>query len=120
MISVTIRELIGVKDHRLIDERSLEFGRVIAEKLRHQPELLELAKSNLVRWLGTSSANSRPALEEWLTVLNGPMEQVRALLVGDDERAKRLRQSNPFAGALSQQERNAILMRYQAYDASRT
>ena len=109
-----------MKDHRLIDERSRAFGRVIAEKLRHHPELVDLAKTNIRRWLATSSANSRPALEEWMTVLNGPVEQVRALLVGDDERSKRLRQSNPFAGALSQQERNAILMRYQAYDASRT
>jgi len=38
------------------------------------------------------------------------------LLTGTDERAIRLRQSNPFAGLLSQLERNEILLRFESYD----
>jgi hypothetical protein len=49
-------------------------------------------------------------------VLDGPPEGVVAVLTGEDERATRLRQSNPFAGVLSQQERNAILLQFESHD----
>ena len=54
-----------MKDHRLIDERSLAFDRLIAAKLRSQPSLVEKARGNLARWLETCSAGAKPALLEW-------------------------------------------------------
>jgi hypothetical protein len=105
-----------MRDHRLIDARSLAFGRAIAAKLTERPELVEHARRNIARWLKTCSQGVRPTLDEWLTVLDGPPEGVVALLTGTDERATRLRQSNPFAGVLSQQERLAILRRFKSHD----
>src|SRR3954451_11907349 len=95
--------------HRLIDERSLAFGRAIATRLVGHPELIDRARSTLVRWLATCSPGARPALEEWLAVLDGRADGVTALLTGTDERAARMRQSNPFAGVLTAHERTAIL-----------
>jgi hypothetical protein len=107
-----------MKSHRLIDERSLAFGRAIAARLAENPELTARARETLTRWLTTCSPGARRALEEWLAALDGPGEGVVALLTGTDERATRLRQSNPFAGVLSAQERNAILRQFEAYDAA--
>jgi len=107
-----------MKDHRLIDDRSLEFGRAVAARLAAQPELIARARATVTRWLTTCSPHVRPALQEWLAALNGPTEGVMAVLTGRDERAVRLRQSNPFAGVLSQSERNAILRRFESYDAA--
>src|SRR3982751_3279954 len=98
-----------MKTHRRIDARSRAFGGAIAAKLPGHPELIGRARETIRRWLTTCSPRSRETLQEWLDALDGPVEGVVALLTGDDERATRLRQSNPFAGVLSQQERNAIL-----------
>lgn len=103
-------------DHRQVDERSLAFGRLLAERISEHPELIARARATATRWLQTSSARSAPALHEWLEVLNGPSEGVLHLLTGRDERATRLRQSNPFAGVLSPQERNEILRQFQSHD----
>jgi hypothetical protein len=102
-----------VKDHRLIDERSLAFHRLIAEKLVKNPALVEHAKRNLERWLVTCSPRVRPVLLEWQAVLDGPTERLHDLLAATDENATRLRQSSPFAGLLTPAERTRILLEYQ-------
>ena len=101
-----------MKDHRLIDERSLAFDRLTAAKLKANPALVEKARDNVRRWLASCSEGVRPALLEWQAALDGPLEALLALLTSSDERATRLRQSSPFAGVLSPAERNAILREY--------
>lgn len=107
-----------MKNHCFIDERSLAFDRLIVEKLRSDPALLEKARSNLARWLLTCSAGVRPALIEWQQVLAGSFEEILALLLAKDERATRLRQSSPFCGILKPEERLAILREFQAYESA--
>jgi hypothetical protein len=109
-----------VKDHRLIDERSLALSQAIADRLRQDPTLIALARDNLERWTKTCSPRSKSTLREWAAVLDGPLESVIALLTGQDERATRLRQSNPFAGALPQRVRNEIFLRFEARDKAAT
>lgn len=102
-----------MKDHRLIDERSLAMHRLIAAKLRANPALAEQARANIARWLETCPRSARAALLEWQRLLlAAPGEELLAVLEGADERAARLRQSSPFAGALSAEERNAILLQF--------
>lgn len=103
-------------DHQRIDERSLAFGRAIAGRVTAHPELIAQARETVTRWLQTCSPGSRSTLREWLAALDGPVEGVLHLLTSRDERSTRLRQSNPFAGVLSQQERNAILRQFHAHD----
>ncbi len=107
-----------MKDHRDIDRRSLAFGEAIAARLRSHPELLTRAKQNLARWLVNGSPSSRPDLLEWEAAVNGPFNGVIALLTDPGEKATRLRQSNPFAGVLPNEERNAILRRFADHEAA--
>jgi len=113
-------------DHRTIDQRSLALGRAVAAKLAEHPELIGRARATVERWLTTCSPRSREALEAWRDVLKDPTPQrAIALLTGTDERSIQLRQSNPFAGALPNAERNAIFRSFArrsaaAHDASPT
>ncbi len=109
-----------MNDHHRIDERSRAFGHAIAARLSEHPELINDARATLARWLTTCSPRSQSTLMEWMTALDGPTDGVIALLTEVNERAVRLRQSNPFAGLLSNRERNAILQAFQSHDASST
>jgi hypothetical protein len=89
-----------VRSHAWIDRRSLALHEAVATKLEATPELIEVARANLSRWLCT---NPSQALREWQDVLE------RSSLT---ERSVRLRQSSPFAGVLTRDERAAILRHY--------
>lgn len=104
-----------VRSHEWIDRRSLALHEAVARKLEVAPELLAVARANLERWLASGPV---VALLEWRRLIDEqPIEQVVAVLRSDDESARRLRQSSPFAGILSTSERHAIL---QQYDAQRS
>ena len=82
--------------HERIDQRSIAMHRAIAEKLRANPALLEIAHENITRWAPTAG-RSRHYLDAWREVLEMPLEEMRAM-----------RQNNPFAGVLDARERWAI------------
>ena len=94
-------------DHDRLDERSLALHRLVARKVLAEPVLLDRARANLRRWRDNHGASS-PALTEWERILNGHAGQVADFLVERSERAARLRQSSPFAGILTEDERLAI------------
>jgi hypothetical protein len=99
-----------MRSHDWLDRRSRALHEAVAAKLEARPELLTVARMNLERWL---SVNRAAALLEWQRVLEDtPLRDLLALLRADDERARRLRQSSPFAGVLSPDERQAILDRH--------
>jgi hypothetical protein len=98
-------------DHSRVDERSLAMHRLVAEKLRTNPALLDRARENLHRWRKTEGSPSL-TLAEWETILSGPAAQVAQFLEERSERATRLRQSSPFAGILTEAERQAV---YESY-----
>lgn len=106
-----------MKDHRLIDRRSLALDALTAQKIAVDPALVERAQATLARWLQTCSPGAEPALREWEAILAGPRDELLALLAGTDERAVRLRQSSPFAGALSVRERTAIFREFQRHES---
>ena len=101
-----------MRAHEWIDRRSLALHDAVAAKLEAQPELLDLARANLQRWL---RLNPAPALREWADLLDSlSVPALVELLRSADQRATRLRQSSPFAGLLSAQERQAILNDYES------
>lgn len=74
--------------------------------------MLEVARDNLRRWRSTNSA---AVLREWWLVLEAtPLSALVALLRSPDEQATRLRQSSPFAGLLTPDERQSILSEYES------
>jgi type II secretory pathway component PulL len=104
-----------MRTHEWIDQRSLALHQAVATRLEARPELLEVARANLERWLASSSGAT---LREWRRLLDSlPLPELLALLRSSGERAVRLRQSSPFAGLLSPTERQAIL---DSYESSRT
>jgi hypothetical protein len=99
-----------VRSHQWIDERSLALHTRVAAKVAADPALIETARANLDRWLQTS--RSAPLLE-WRQLLEtAPVHELVELLRSPGERAVWLRQSSPFAGVLTAEERLAILREY--------
>jgi hypothetical protein len=99
--------------HDWVDERGRALDAAVAEKLRANPGLISRALENLDRW--ERQRGPEPAYVEWRQILrNSSSGEVISLLLDDSERADRLRQSSPFAGILSQDERLSIFRRYEA------
>ena len=105
-----------LSDHIRIEERSIALHRAVAKQIRANPRLMEKAKGNLQRYLKhfmQKGGTPTSALLEWLDIVeNKSLEEILELLVSGAEKARRLRQSSPFAGILTPQERWKI---YEAY-----
>jgi hypothetical protein len=96
--------------HGAIDGRMLEMDRLIAGRLRQNPSaVIGKAHSVLENWLQSCDESARPAFDEWRKILEGPVAQILETLEGTDERSMRLRQSSPFCGIITPEERSAIL-----------
>jgi hypothetical protein len=104
----------ALKGHHRIDQRSLALHRAIAEKLRANPDLLEIARDNLDRW-SQANGRSQPYWDAWREILTRPLGEILELLVEDTERMTAMRQATPFAGVLDPSERWAI---YEAFAPS--
>lgn len=89
---------------RRSEETSLAYHRVIAERLRQQPEILERARQRVQTWLA-SSAGARFYAQKWAEILAGDVSSIADFLIDHGELAIELRSSSPFAGALKPQER---------------
>ncbi len=63
---------------------------------------LARAKATCRRWLQN---REEPVLREWMNILDRPWEEIRQVLLDESENGKRLRQSDPFCGILTPQER---------------
>ena len=98
--------------HSLLDQRALEMDRLIANRIMEDSSVLDKARSTLARWLDIADHSSRPALLEWKEILAGSPSRVREVLLGEDDDCKRLRQSSPFCGILTNHERTQILLKY--------
>jgi hypothetical protein len=101
--------------HDLIDRRSLELNKLVEQKIRRQPELMDFVRNRLKHMLTGSrlSESSKDALREWQTILSThSLNEVLAILTEDSDEGQRLRQSSPFSGILSQRERLEVFRRY--------
>ncbi|MEO7415602.1 MAG: hypothetical protein ABI163_00955 [Thermoanaerobaculia bacterium] len=90
--------------HRLAEERSVAYHRVIAERLQRQPEVLASARQRVQTWLASSTEAPFYA-RKWSEILAGDIPSIAGFLTERSELADELRQSSPFAGALEPRER---------------
>lgn len=102
--------------HRRIEDRSLHLHRAVAEKLRLDPRLLQMARRRVDDWCRDGSVHPRYA-EAWRRLLSLGPEAVAQQLTDHSEEMRALRQCSPFAGALEPRERWRILR--EARDAER-
>jgi hypothetical protein len=96
----------AMRTHQQIDRRSLAMVKRIVEKIDADPERRGLAHAKSVcdRWIAQGIASAR----EWQHLLERPWDEVRAILLDESDEGQRLRQTDPFVGILSPQERWAI------------
>jgi excisionase family DNA binding protein len=88
--------------------RSLWLGYAIAGKLVADPlGVLEKGRANLSAL--ESHRAARRWLAEWEKLLDGPLDGVLEGLTSRAPRARELRQNSPFAGVLTEEERQQVL-----------
>jgi hypothetical protein len=107
-------EQSSYSSHRLLEARSLAMHAVIARKIERDPALLAIPQNNIERWSARWKEGAPAWIHEWQELLKQPWPQVAALITEPSERAARLRQSSPFAGVLSNEERRRIYETFRA------
>lgn len=93
--------------HRLREEQSLALHRRIAERLHQDPRLIDSAKARLDEWSRNGTLDHR-YVSSWRAILEQPIDEICRVLVDPGEKARALRQTTPFAGVLSPDERRLI------------
>ncbi len=81
---------------------------VIAQKIERDPSLLWVPRNNLKRWSRRWTGNPPAWFREWSEILAWKWPQIATLIAEPSEKAARLRQSSPFAGVLTGEERRRI------------
>ena len=100
-------EWASVRDpHRLAQLRSLAYHRVLARRL--DQSTVDEARHTLWEWRHKGTIDPRWA-DEWESILERPLAEIRHVLASDEPYAADLRQSSPFAGLLTEPERRRIL-----------
>jgi hypothetical protein len=113
-MALATEQTIQLDSHQFIDLVNLHYHREIAERLRDAPdETLGIARNNLRRWLkvhaGTGTAN---ALVDWQTIIETrTVQELISIITEDSDEGQRLRQSTPFVGVLTKQERQDLFAR---------
>jgi len=104
----------ATRRHDWIDERSLALHAAIAEKIRRDPKLLEIARRIWAAGWRTRGPPPCRFLQSWKTKIETwPLEKLLGFITEESERANQLRQSSPFTGILTPQERNEIFAHYE-------
>lgn len=86
--------------------RGLAYHRAVARRLR-KPMVVE-ARHVLFRWRDQGRIDERYA-ERWKRLLDQPIAEIRRRLMDESPEADDLRQNSPFAGSLSEPERQRIV-----------
>jgi hypothetical protein len=106
-----IRELWS---HDFLDALALEQFKETACRISADPALIEFALANIRRWVAKSGYHPGEirSLREWEALLQrNDLSLLLRVMTDPGEDATRLRQSSPFAGILSADERERIIDR---------
>lgn len=104
------QSLKRLRRHADLDARGLDIARAIARRLRSDPTLSARALAFVEQRMASASPQERLELEEWAQLLRtASPARIRRFLVDPGERSTRLRQTLPFLGVLSPEERQAVL-----------
>lgn len=96
-----------IEGHRTAERRSIELHRLVADRLDDQ--LIDRTRDRVRGWLAAPGAVHSDIAQRWLELLDGPRTELIAALTSDTPEMRVLRQSSPFAGALSDDQRASIL-----------
>ena len=90
------------RTHRAVELRSLAYHRLVARRLDER--IVADARRRLRRWRAEKRIHDHWA-DAWQNALELPLPQLAKLIASDTESTRELRQTSPFAGALTEQER---------------
>ena len=93
------------RTHRTPELHGLAYHRLVAERLN--APIVDDAKRRLGRWRENGRIHPHWA-EEWERILKMPVPRIAKAISADSKRARELRQTSPFAGLLTQQERRRL------------
>lgn len=114
-MSVVTQQSIAFGSHQFLDRLALAFHLAVAARLTIAPDLvLRQARENLNHWLKLHTPNSRTgkSLLEWQKLIESrSLDVLLAKMTEDTDEGQRLRQSSPFVGVLSPQEREELISR---------
>jgi len=100
------REATAREPHQVARLRNLAYHRALARRLRRST--VDDARHTLWEWRHRGTIDPRYA-DEWESILERPLPEIRRVLASDDPHTDDLRQSSPFAGLLTEPERRRIL-----------
>jgi excisionase family DNA binding protein len=92
--------------HRTAELHALAYHRLIAERL--DDHIVDDARRRLGRWRQEGRIHARWA-DEWERTLAMPLPEIAKTISADSARAAELRQTSPFAGVLTEQERRRLV-----------
>jgi hypothetical protein len=91
--------------HRAAELNGLLYHRLVAQRL--DDRLVEDARRRLERWREDGRIHPRWA-DEWRRLLTQSLPKIAKTISADTEVAQELRQTSPFAGVLTEQERRRL------------
>jgi hypothetical protein len=93
------------RTHRTAELQALAYHRLVAERL--DDHVLEQARRRLDQWKGMGRIHSRWS-EQWESILSRSLDEIKEAISADTPEARQLRQTSPFAGMLTEQERRLL------------
>ncbi|MBI2388380.1 MAG: hypothetical protein HYV09_02075 [Deltaproteobacteria bacterium] len=90
--------------HQLAEARSLAYHRAVADLLARDATALTRAQRRVDGWVQTGEVHPEYAAA-WRDILSRPVDDIRRILLMDDERMRTLRSVTPFAGAIDPRTR---------------
>jgi hypothetical protein len=93
------------RGHRVPELQALAYHRLVGERLDER--MVDQAKRRLWRWRDTKRIHPQWAAE-WERVREMPPQRIAKTIGADTKRARELRQTSPFAGMLTEQERRRL------------
>lgn len=115
-------EAIRTRTQRLTRDqrRSLWLAYAVAAQVVEDPErALAAARANLIRMRQAARGQATRWLDEWERLLGGPVEDVLDSLTSRSPKGRELRQNSPFAGLLSEDERDRVLSAWRTTTGAR-
>jgi len=94
------------RTHRQAELQSLAYHRLVADRLT--PEVVAGALRNVDRWESAGQLDPRWA-SEWRRLLDLSPFEIQRALRSDSKHARELRQTSPFVGVVTEQERRRII-----------
>jgi hypothetical protein len=102
-----------IVNNRREERVTLELHRALAEKLKADPVGVLAVTPNNIERLRTrlTSPIGQKWVDRWVTLIASPVDLLIAGMLADTPEGRELRQNSPFAGALTQDERLAAIVR---------